>query len=245
MHWDPFVALIVAAAGLALLGLIYLLGSPRRSAQGRRLAAGSPGERREPSLDGDGDIELDAAAVEAELARINRSLEDTPNRPEGGSSAAARPGERAGADFEKIVTVYLQAPEGELICGADLVVAAEKAGLTFGAMNIFHRLVDGKPALGPIFSVASMIKPGSFDLTNLDGIRTPGLSFFLTLPGPLPGLDAWDTMLPAAQRMAELLGAQVLDDRRNPISRQRIAHLRDELRAYDRKHEAQVIRSER
>ena len=105
-------------------------------------------------------------------------------------------------------------------------------------MNIFHRLVDGRPEQGPIFSVANMVKPGSFDLRALEEFSTPGLSFFMTLPGPLPGLDAWDTMLPAAQRMAELLDAQVLDDRRNTLGRQRIAHLRDELRAYDRKREA-------
>ena len=35
-------------------------------------------------------------------------------------------------------------------------------------MGIYHRLVDGKRELGPIFSVANMLKPGNFDLARLD-----------------------------------------------------------------------------
>ncbi|KAG1222716.1 hypothetical protein G6F68_020564 [Rhizopus microsporus] len=38
--------------------------------------------------------------------------------------------------------------------------------------------------------------------------------------------------------MAELLDGVVLDDSRNALGRQRIAHIRDELRAYDRQHQA-------
>ena len=142
---------------------------------------------------------------------------------------------------ERIVTLFVMAREGSHFNGSDLIVAAEKAGLEFGDMGIYHRLVDGKRELGPIFSVANMLKPGSFDLARLDALRTPGLSFFLTLPAPMPALDAWDTMLPTAQRMAELLDGQVLDEERNALGRQRIAHIRDELRGWDRDHEGEEI----
>jgi len=142
---------------------------------------------------------------------------------------------------ERIVTLFVMAREGSHFNGSDLIVAAEKAGLEFGDMGIYHRLVDGKRELGPIFSVANMLKPGSFDLSRLDAMRTPGLSFFMTLPAPLPALDAWDTMLPTAQRMAELLDGQVLDEERNALGRQRIAHIRDELRGWDRDHEGEEI----
>ncbi|HET6586578.1 MAG TPA: cell division protein ZipA, partial [Oleiagrimonas sp.] len=120
---------------------------------------------------------------------------------------------------------------------SDLVVAMEKAGLEFGSMNIFHRLLDGKPEQGAVFSVANMVKPGNFDMAAMSSLETPGLSFFMTLPGPLPALDAWDTMLPTAQRLAKLLEGLVLDEERNALGRQRIAHIRDELRGWDRRHE--------
>jgi cell division protein ZipA len=142
---------------------------------------------------------------------------------------------------ERIVTLFVVAREGGHFNGADLVVAAEKAGLEFGDMGIYHRLVDGKRELGPIFSVANMLKPGNFDLARLDTLRTPGVSFFMTLPAPLPALDAWDAMLPTAQRLAELLDGQVLDEERNALGRQRIAHIRDQLRGWDRDHEGKKI----
>jgi cell division protein ZipA len=79
-------------------------------------------------------------------------------------------------------------------------------------------------------------------MARLGEIRTPGVSLFMTLPGPLNALDAWETLLPAAQRMAELLDAVLLDEERNALGRQRIAHLREERRAYDRKRDAQNVR---
>jgi cell division protein ZipA len=142
---------------------------------------------------------------------------------------------------ERIVTLFVVARDGGRFDGPDLVVAAEKAGLEFGDMGIYHRLVDGKRELGPIFSVANMLKPGNFDLARLDTLHTPGVSFFMTLPAPLPALDAWDAMLPTAQRLAELLDGQVLDEERNALGRQRIAHIRDQLRGWDRDHEGKEI----
>ncbi|OOG63522.1 cell division protein ZipA [Rhodanobacter sp. B04] len=142
---------------------------------------------------------------------------------------------------ERIVTLFVVAREGAHFNGPDLVVASEKAGLEFGDMGIYHRLLDGKRELGPIFSVANMLKPGNFDLGRLDALHTPGVSFFMTLPGPLPALDAWDAMLPTAQRLAELLDGHVLDEERNALGRQRIAHIRDQLRGWDRDHEGKEI----
>ncbi|MFC5437423.1 cell division protein ZipA [Rhodanobacter umsongensis] len=142
---------------------------------------------------------------------------------------------------ERIVTLFVVAREAGHFNGPDLVVAAEKAGLEFGDMGIYHRLVDGKRELGPIFSVANMLKPGNFDLSRLEALHTPGVSFFMTLPAPLPALDAWDAMLPTAQRLAELLDGQVLDEERNALGRQRIAHIRDQLRGWDRDHEGKEI----
>jgi cell division protein ZipA len=174
--------------------------------------------------------QLRAAAESVQTA----SPAGTPPRSDLGRRPAQLP-------VERIVTLFMVARDGGQFSGADLVVAAEKAGLEFGDMGIYHRLVDGKRELGPIFSVANILKPGNFDLGRLDSLRTPGLSFFMTLPAPLPALDAWDAMLPTAQRMAELLDGQVLDEERNALGRQRIAHIRDELRGWDRDHEGTEI----
>ena len=154
-----------------------------------------------------------------------------------GAHNAMQVGARPNSDYDKIVTLTIAARAGHALTGPDLVVAAEKAGLIYGHMSIFHRMVDKHPEQGPIFSVANLVKPGDFDLRTVKDMKTPGISFFMTLPGPLSALDAWDTMLPTAQRMAELLDAVLLDEERNALGRQRIANIRDDLRAYDRQRE--------
>jgi len=170
------------------------------------------------------------------------------SKPPAAAAPAAKPVPRsdlgrrpADKPVERIVTLFVVAREGGHFNGPDLVVATEKAGLEFGDMGIYHRLVDGKRELGPIFSVANMLKPGNFDLVRLDALQTPGVSFFMTLPAPIPALDAWDAMLPTAQRLAELLDGQVLDEERNALGRQGIAHIRDQLRGWDRDHEGKEI----
>ncbi|KGQ20348.1 Cell division protein ZipA [Lysobacter dokdonensis DS-58] len=223
----------IAIAGVVLIAAIYFFGRPRRPGQGRRVGGGfadgnrGDGERIEPTLGEQIADELSAsdAASQSEL--------DLGARNEHNDL-----GKRGDASFEKIVTLYVAARQGEKLRGPDIVVAAEKAGLTYGHMQIFHRLVEGHPERGPIFSVANIMKPGSFDMATIQELETPAIAFFLTLPAPMTALDAWEKMLPTAQRMAELLEGVVLDESRNALGRQRIAHIRDELRGYDRQHEA-------
>ena len=157
-------------------------------------------------------------------------------------SPNANLGRRGEAIPQRIVTLFVSAREGQTLDGASIFVAAEKAGLVYGHMGIFHRLVDGHPEAEPIFSVANLVKPGHFDLRNVHDIETPGLTFFMTLPGPMTALEAWETMQPTAQRMAELLDAVLLDEQHNTLGRQRISHIRDELRSFDREQEKESQR---
>jgi len=230
--------LVLLGVGIVLLAVIYVTGrrSGERNADGGAARRPAGSARREPTLH-----ELIAATgaqPDDHLATDAAAAADRHEHPR----PAALLGKRVDERFDRIVTLYVAAREGEELPGPDVVVAAEKVGLVFGHMDIFHRMVDGKPELGPVFSVANMLTPGHFEMTQVAHMRTPGLSFFMTLPAPLPALDAWDMMLPAAQRMAELLGALVLDEERNALGRQRIGHIREELRVYDRKQEQDAAR---
>lgn len=226
---DTLLLRIGIAVALSLLfGAIIFFGRGRKSG-GRRVAreaSATTDERREPTLG----------------EQLEDSWGQAPARQEelalAGGAAQNDLGRRVSEQFDRIVSLYVAAKAGNKLRGQDIVVAAEKAGLTFGHMDVFHRLVDGKPELGPIFSVANIIKPGSFDMARIAEVETPAIAFFLTLPAPVAALDAWETMEPAAQRMADLLDGVVLDEERNALGRQRIQHIRDELRAYDRQHAA-------
>lgn len=228
----------IIAAGFLLVAAIYFFGRPSRPPQGRRRPPSGGQERREPGgpgadADGAGDPPADAVQP-APGSQAELPLEV----PAPAAAPASELGKRVNDDFDRIVTLYVAARAGHQLRGEDIVVAAEKTGMVFGYMGIFHRLVEGRPEAGPVFSMASILKPGSFDMATIGQMETPAVAFFLTLPAPLPALDAWEKMEPTVQRMAELLDAVVLDDSRNALGRQRIAHIRDELRAYDRQHEA-------
>lgn len=258
--WNSAVGLPLILVSLIGLALIYFFGRPRAPGPGRRIAFGrrDADTRVEPTLDTiDAQSGTDEVSepqprqsgfdgLDAELQRLGQALRDE----RGGSATAPSP---AHADalrgrrpddkpIERIVSLFVTAREGHSFCGTDLLVATEKVGLEYGDMGIFHRLVDNRPDLGPVFSVANMVKPGRFDLRAIERMETAGLGFFMTLPGPLPALDAWDAMLPAAQRLAELLDGLLLDEERNALGRQRIAHIRDELRGWDRRQEGEEVR---
>ena len=226
----------ILVAGIGLLVAIWFFGRPRRAGQGRRTGPRDTG-RVEPSLGAQIEDELAGGAAAAGEATLQSEL-DLFDRTLDGEGGGNELGRRETEDFDKIVSLYVAARAGAQLRGPDIVVAAEKAGLVYGHMHVFHRLVEGHPERGPIFSVANILKPGSFDMANIQALETPAIAFFLTLPAPVPALDAWETMLPTAQRMAELLDGVLLDEQRNALGRQRIAHIRDELRAYDRQHEA-------
>ena len=240
MDWNPAVGAPLIVIGLIVLVLIYLFGRPKKPGQGERhVPRRSDGGRVEPTF---GDPDAVGEPEQGELDIAARSALDNAGDSARTRSARSSVGTRPDRQIERIVTLFVAARVGETLAGSDVVIAAEKAGLQFGDMGIFHRPVLGKVVEGPVFSMANMVKPGSFDMTKLDSVRTPGVTLFMTLPGPLPALDAWEMLLPTAQRLAELLDAQVLDESRNALGRQRIAHIRDELRAWDRQQERNQIR---
>ncbi|MBN8728440.1 MAG: cell division protein ZipA [Xanthomonadales bacterium] len=242
MEWNPAVGIPLIVFGAVVLLLIYIFGRPQKPRQGeRRARPDGRAARVEPTL---GDDETTGDGADDGLPSLHASRgedeagESEPRHVPPPSTVGARPDH----PIERIVTLYVAAQAGEMLRGADIVVAAEKAGLEFGDLGIFHRRVIGKPVDGPVFSMANMVRPGHFDMARLDEVETPGVTLFMTLPGPLPALDAWEMLLPAAQRLAELLDARVLDEDRNGLGRQRIAHVRDELRAWDRRQERDRIR---
>jgi cell division protein ZipA len=254
--------IIIAAIGVVILAGIYFFGRPRRPGQGRRVVPRKGAEERVEPVLGDaqegqeGEVRGDAEAVSPQQGELDVALKRELERL-GATVAASRNGTQTKAHparpepalgqrpdafpVDRIVSLFVIAREGEPFHGSDIVVAAEKAGLRFGAMHIFHRMAEGRPDAGPVFSMANMVKPGYFNMARIADLTTPGLTFFITLPGPLAALDAWEAMLPVAQRIAELLGGELQDEDRNALGRQRVAGLREELRAWDRQHEGSEI----
>ena len=74
---------------------------------------------------------------------------------------------------EKIVTLRLAAPPLERFEGRRLIEALQAVGLQHGKFSIFHRAT---PDGATIFSVASLVEPGTFDLDQIAGPAIPRVS---------------------------------------------------------------------
>lgn len=119
--------------------------------------------------------------------------------------------------------------------GEDILHILLACDLRFGDMSFFHRheFEAGRGAIQ--FSVANMMQPGVFDIDNMSDFRTPGLVFFLTLPGPEDMMQAFDYMLETAQAVARNLGGDVLDESRSVLTRQTVEHSRQQIRDLERR----------
>ena len=131
-------------------------------------------------------------------------------------------------DGSRIVTIRLMASESDGIPGEQLILALREEGLRHGKFGIFHR-PDPEDAERALFSVASLIEPGAFDLTKIKTTSYPGISLFLVLPGPADELAAFDDMLATARSLAKKLQSQLLDEQGSNLSVQRERYLREEI----------------
>ena len=129
---------------------------------------------------------------------------------------------------QKIVTLRLIARDGGAFPGDELILSMRGIGLRRGKFDIFHRY-DGSDEERTIFSAASLVEPGSFDLTNLKEQEIPGISLFLVLPGPVDGVEAFDLMMAAARAIAQTLNAELLDETGSTLSIQRERYMREEI----------------
>lgn len=124
---------------------------------------------------------------------------------------------------EKIVTLRLAAPPLERFGGTELVEALRAAGLEHGKFSIFHKTT---PAGATLFSVASLVEPGTFDLERIAGRRFPGVSLFAVLPGPMDAVAILEDMIASGRKMAERLQGILQDERGAAMTPQRLADLR-------------------
>lgn len=129
----------------------------------------------------------------------------------------------------KLITLFLHAKDGLQFDWHQIKDASNKAGLEYGEDHLFYRYRRIGSEKKALFLVANMLKPGVFD----PDLRTTGLVFIMTLPGEMNALDLWDTMFPVAKRMEELLDGSLTDENHSTFSRQRIASMREEMRAFE------------
>jgi cell division protein ZipA len=220
-----------------------IIGNPRVVKPGRDSAgyAVQPQENPRPS---------DARESKPEVSGNNRksaAKDDTSGvqadtasrRPEPKKSSQPLAGANR-PEAREVIVINVLAPEGDTFKGPSLKALFEACGLEHGDMDIYHRH-EQSDTISPVqFSVASAVEPGTFRPDEIDELATPGISFFMSLPGPDDALQAFDFMFETAQCVVRNLGGELKDERRSVMTRQTAEHCRQRIREFERKQRSPV-----
>lgn len=137
------------------------------------------------------------------------------------------------AVVEELLIINVLAAKGKRFDGEGLVAALRSQGLRYGDMNIFHRIDPATKA--KLYSVANAVEPGTFDLSDLAAMRSPGMTFFLQLPGPDDAISMFDDMLQAARNVALDLGGELRDEELSVLTGQSTEHMRQRIADFARR----------
>ncbi len=227
--------------------------NPELPGGGARVVARNEDEQLEDAVQ-EPELGLDTDTVEQEISEssmLSASAEDRidrsaiPTAHAGQTKARAR-AETASSSENKESAASSNGPQEVLVINVDartnvpfeglaIKQLLEACGLDHGEMSIFHRHEEDD-LLSPIqFSVANAVEPGYFDPEKMDQLTTPGVSFFMSLPGPKDYMKAFDFMLETAQCFAKNLGGELRDEQRSVMTTQTIEHCRQRIREFERK----------
>ncbi len=220
----PELRSILLLIGLVLLAGVYLWG--RRRTTARRDDAPSV-SRVEPRLDAALPWEtetLPEAESEPMIAEptSRRQLDTQLELDDGVAGVESGTGDPA---EQKILALHVRSSGGADFAGPDLLRVFEEEGLTFGEYGAFHHLdPDGRS----MFTVVSMVEPGSFPIQEMDEFSTRGVTAFMMVR-PTGSVEALARMIASARRLADQLGGEVLDETGSTLTNQRATHMKEEI----------------
>jgi len=206
--------------GLLVVAGVYLYS--RREQKAKQDT--EPVERRTPTLDG---------GTADSSGKDSAGINPQPDDPDTGDEGPAP--EYQSVEEQKIVTLRLVARNRGSFQGDELILSMRGIGLRCGKFGIFHRF-DGDDDSEVVFSAASLVEPGHFDLDNIKQQKFPGISLFLVLPGPIEGADAFDLMIAAARTLARSLNGELVDESGSTLSIQRERYMREEIVQFEHSH---------
>jgi cell division protein ZipA len=134
---------------------------------------------------------------------------------------------------QEVIIINVMARQGAMFSGTDLLPVLRKQGLHLGEMSIFHRHAELDGSGQVMFSMANMVKPGTFNLAAMETFSTPGVSFFLQLPNKLGNLPSFEKMLAAANAVKVGLDGEFKDENRSVFTRQTVEHCRQRIQDFE------------
>ncbi|MCX8049944.1 MAG: cell division protein ZipA [Methylohalobius sp.] len=219
--------IILAGLGILLLLGIYLWERLKRRKRelDETLKALEEGEEIDTisinPIEETAPVDVDVLDVEESLPKSQSEVEEPPQPVERAPKAAPKVGK-----LPEVIQVSVAAPPGRTFSGERLAEVFQELGLRYGEMNIFHAYQGGEIQ----FSVASLVKPGTFPIEAMDEFETRGLTLFLQPPLVSDPAEAFERMIATCHALAQRLGGSELDDRRQPLTAVKISLWRRQLK---------------
>ncbi|MDC0213800.1 cell division protein ZipA [Gammaproteobacteria bacterium] len=139
----------------------------------------------------------------------------------------------SGREVLELLVLNVLAPTGTVYHGRSLVEAMQSQGLKYGDMNIFHRI--DQQSKSKLFSVANALEPGTFDLSDLENVKSSGITFFMQLPSPNDPSVIFDLMLNTARNLVLELGGSLKDEQLSVLTGQTVEHMRQRIADFSRR----------
>jgi cell division protein ZipA len=166
------------------------------------------------------------AAIEEELHSQDATVEEGDKKEQQKDEDVQIP--QSNQSNEDILVLYITCPSHISFNGLSISKAADEVGMIYGHMNIFHHFGPGKLHSGqPLFSIANMYEPGSFDLGRMADLKTKGLAVFMYSPASIDASVVFELFLNTTQRLAELLGGTVRTSDNEILNNAAISSLRE------------------
>jgi cell division protein ZipA len=127
-----------------------------------------------------------------------------------------------------LIQVSVIAGPGRFFNGTELKQALLENDLLYGDMGIFHRY--NLDLTQTLFSVASLVEPGTFPIDDMESFDCPGIILFFQTARVSDPLATYDDLVNTSRDLAQQLDGIQWDETRQPLSQSKIAHMRNLLR---------------
>jgi cell division protein ZipA len=171
----------------------------------------------------------------ADPASRGRASSGEPRRFEPDPEPESQPEPYRRDDNEPLLIQLSVSARRDPFDGMQLMDAAELCGLRPGRMDIFHCLDEFDDDTRIYFSMANMVKPGTFPFDAMEEFSTPGLMLFAQLDGRPEDMTILEEMIASARKLANELNGDVLDETRRPLTVSKEESLRQSVLENERR----------
>lgn len=138
-------------------------------------------------------------------------------------------------DAEEVVVISVLPKEEAGFDGIDLLQLVLACGLRLDDEGVFHRF-ETESSESPLqFSMVNVLKPGIFDLDDIEGQAAPGVTFLMPLPGAEAPREAFEAMYETAMVLVRNLGGELKDEHRSVMTAQTVAFARQRVNEFERR----------